>query len=56
MSSDGKRYRFFLAETGEIIHTITLDDEPSEKKLDEIRLQLAYDKGYEANSIDYDEE
>lgn len=55
MNGPDRKFRFYLAETGEIIHTVTLREEPTEEKMDEIRLKLAYDKGYEANSIDYDE-
>ncbi len=53
---DGKRYRFYLAETGEVIHTVTLPEAPSDDEMDRIRLKLAYERGYQANSIDYDEE
>ena len=55
MNEPNRKFRFYLAETGEIIHTVTLKEKPTEKKLDEIRLNLAYEKGYEANSIDYEE-
>lgn len=55
MDQPDRKFRFYLAETGEIIHTVTLKEKTPEEKLDEIRLNLAYEKGYEANSIDYEE-
>ena len=54
--SGTKRYRFYLAETGEVIHRETLPDDATDDQMDKIRLRLAYQYGYEANSIDYDEE
>ena len=53
---DGKKYRFYLATTGEVIHRVTLEENPTDDQIDQIRLKLAYEHGYEANSIDYDEE
>lgn len=53
---DGKRYRFYLAQTGEVIHRVTLPETVTDDQIDRIRLKLAYERGYEANSIDYDEE
>lgn len=52
-----KKYIFYLAQTGEIIHSVNLtDEEATEQKLDKIRLSLALNKGFEANSIDYEED
>ncbi|HEY1024023.1 MAG TPA: hypothetical protein VGE26_02570 [Sphingobacteriaceae bacterium] len=57
MAADSKRYKFYLAQTGEVIHSVYLSDEDAtEEKLDKIRLNLALNKGYEANSIEYEED
>jgi hypothetical protein len=58
MNPKNKKYKFFIAETGEVIETITLkaDEFDLDDKLDKIRQKLALDKGFEVNDIDYEEE
>ncbi len=48
-----KQIKFYIASTGEVIHSIRLaaDETLSEEDLEDIRQKLAFDTGIEMNSI-----
>jgi hypothetical protein len=56
MAEQSKQYKFFVADTGEVLDTIESNEEISDQKLNEIRQKLALEAGIEANSIEYKEE
>lgn len=56
MKPESKKYKFYIAETGEVLQTISVNTETSDEELNKIRQQLALDTGIEANSIVYTEE
>ena len=56
MSAILKTYKFYIAETGEILQKLSLKEDTSDEELNKIRQTLALNKGIEANSIVYTEE
>ena len=51
--ANSKQIQFFLASTGEVIETIPLavGEAPSADQIEAMRQQLAFDRGFELNSI-----
>ena len=46
-----KEVQFYIASTGEVIHTISVDENISDDELENIRQKISFDKGIPMNSI-----